>query len=271
MNQGNKAISSHSSSSSSGSQAALFAHTCPGWAPKPSDVPTVFVIDGDSSVREALDVLIRSRGWQPKAAASAEEFLARPRLMAPGCLLAELHLPGLTGLELQRLVCNRRELPIVFMTAHADLQAAVRAMKGGATELLTKPLAADLLLAAIHHAIEHSRAALNHLAYIEALQARYASLSAREKEVMALVAAGRLNKQVGGDLGITEFTVKVHRGRAMRKMQASSFAGLVTMMESLRREIPAMAPSFSADSEGLSATRTFAKSVPSSDFVLMPA
>jgi FixJ family two-component response regulator len=270
VNQTNGALSAGSSSGSLGTQAAAFARRFPGRPPS-AEAPTVFVVDGDSSVREALDVLIRSGGWQPEAAASAEEFLARPRLMAPSCLLTELHLPGLTGLELQTLVCNRRELPIVFMTAHADLQAAVRAMKGGAIELLTKPLEVDLLLTAIHQAIEQSRCALNYLAHIETLQARYASLSAREKEVMALVAAGRLNKQVGGDLGITEFTVKVHRRRAMRKMQARSFAGLVTMMASLRRESPAMAPALPTSSERMSSTRSFTQSGRHSDFVFLPA
>lgn len=270
MNQANDALSAGSSAGSLGTQAAGFAWRSPG-RPPPTEAPTVFVVDGDSSVRDALDVLIRAGGWQPEVAASAEEFLARPRLMAPGCLLAEMHLPGLTGLELQRLVCNRWELPIVFMTAHADLQTAVRAMKAGAIELLTKPLAVDLLLTAIHHAIEQSRSALNYLARIETLQARYASLSAREKEVMALVATGRLNKQVGGDLGITEFTVKVHRRRAMRKMQARSLAGLVTMMESLRRESPTLAPSLQTTSEGLNSTRSFRQSRRNSDFVFMPA
>ena len=189
---------------------------------KLTEAPTVFLIDSDSSVREALDLLIRSAGWQCRTAASAEEFLARPRHIGPSCLLTEMHLPGMTGLDLQKLILDRRELPIIFISNWADLRAAVQAMKRGAFELLTKPFAADLVLCAIRGAFERSRASLSYLSHIESLQARYESLSAREREVMGLVASGRLNKQVGGDLGITEYTVKVHRGRAMRKMQASA-------------------------------------------------
>lgn len=215
---------------------------CPGRNPSECrDNPTVFVVDGDASVVDALDLLIRSAGWQPRTAASAEEFLACPRVLTPSCLLAELHLPGFTGLDLQRLILERPELPIIFMSEHIDVQAAVQAMKGGAFEVLTKPLANDVLKSAIRCALERSRAALNHAARIQMLQERYALLSAREREVMSLVVSGRLNKQVSGDLGITEFTVKVHRGRMMRKMQARSFAQLVTMVESLRRWTAAVA------------------------------
>jgi len=203
--------------------------------------PTVFVVDADASVREALYPLIRSAGWQPSMAASAEEFLARPRVLTPSCLLAELRLPGLTGLELQRLIAERPETPIIFMSEHIDVQSAVRAMKAGAVEVLTKPLATDVLLSAIRYAIERSGAAVNRIAQMRKLQQRYASLSAREREVMDLVVSGRLNKQVSDELGITEFTVKAHRGRMMRKMQARSFAELVTMVESLRRWTGAMA------------------------------
>ena len=200
---------------------------------KCSDLPTVFVVDPDVSARQSLDLLIRSGGWQPRTAASAEEFLERPRVMTSSCLLAELHLPGLTGLELQGLIFERDELPIIFMSEQIDVQVAIRAMKRGAFEVLTKPLVTDVLLSTIRHAIERSRLALNHLAHIQLLQQRYASLSTREREVMALVVSGRLNKQVGSELGICEYTVKVHRGRAMRKMQANSFAELVTMVASL--------------------------------------
>ena len=198
------------------------------------DVPTVFVVDADASVREALEVVIRSAGWQPRTAASAEEFLARPRVLAPSCLMVELRLPTLTGLELQRLIAERTEMPVIFMSERIDVQSAIQAMKAGAVEVLTKPLVTDSLLPAIRCAIERSRAALDELARIQVLLERHASLTARERQVMSLVVSGRLNKQVGGDLGITEFTVKVHRGRMMRKMRASSFAELVTMVESLR-------------------------------------
>ena len=200
-----------------------------------SDAPTVFVVDGDAPVRGALDLLIRSAGWQPRTAASAEEFLARPRVMTPSCVLAEVHLPGLTGLDLQRLIVERMAMPIILMSGRIDVQAAVQAMKGGAFEVLTKPLVTDVLLTTIGQAIDRSRAALNQLTQIQGLQARYASLSARERDVMSLVVSGRLNKQVGSDLGISEITVKAHRGKIMRKMQANSFAELVTMVASLRR------------------------------------
>ena len=199
------------------------------------DVPTVFIVDADASVREAMEVVIRSAGWQPKTAASAEEFLARPRVLGPSCLMVELRLPALTGLELQRLIAERTEMPVIFMSEHIDVQSAIQAMKAGAVEVLTKPLVMESLLPALRCAIDRSRAALDQLARLQVLQERHASLTARERQVMSLVVSGRLNKQVGGDLGITEFTVKVHRGRLMRKMRASSFAELVTMVESLRR------------------------------------
>jgi len=219
-------------------------HNCLGLNPSTlSDVPTVFVVDGDVSVRGALDLLIRSAGWQPRTAASAEEFLARPRVMTPSCVLAEVHLPGLTGLDLQRLIAEHTAMPIILMSGRIDVQAAVQAMKGGAFEVLTKPLVTDLLLTTIRQAIDRSRAALNQLTRIQGLQSRYASLTVRERDVMSLVVSGRLNKQVGGDLGISEITVKAHRGKMMRKMQASSFAELVTMVASLRRWTATMAAS----------------------------
>lgn len=196
--------------------------------------PAVFVVDSDASSRETLDSLIRDAGYQPRMAASAEEFLTHPHVVAPGCLLVELHLPGLNGLELQRLVLDRTEMPIIFMSRHADVQATVRAMKGGAFEFLTKPFVRPVLLDAIGSAIERSHAAIRHLEQVHALQRRYESLSRREREVMSLVVNGRLNKQVGGELGISEITVKAHRGKMMRKMKADSFAQLVTMAVSLR-------------------------------------
>ena len=214
--------------------------TGPAGNPRSPETPVVFVVDGDPSSRDALDVLIRSAGCLPRTAASAEEFLARPRVMAPSCLLVELYLPGLTGLGLQRLLFDRTELPIIFMSEHIDLPATVEAMKRGALEFLTKPLVRDVLLTAIRHAIECSRASLNHLAQIQVLQARYASLTRREREVMSLVVTGRLNKQVGCELGISEITVKAHRARMMRKMQARTVVELVTMIARLRRGTTAL-------------------------------
>lgn len=225
------------------------------------NTPAVFVIDADASVREALGSLIRSAGWHAGTAASAEEFLALPRLPTPSCLLTELCLPGLTGLELQRLIADRTEIPIIFMSEHIDVQSAVCAMKAGAVEVLTKPLATDVLLSAIRHAIERSRAAVNYLTQIRLLQERYASLSAREREVMSLVVSGRLNKQVSGALGITEFTVKAHRGRMMRKMRAGSVAELVSMVESLRRWTGAMAASIRLPPDPLTNTSNLVQSL----------
>ena len=216
------------------------SYTCPAGNPKSTETPVVFVVDGDPSVRDALDLLIRSAGCQPKTASSAEEFLARPRVMAPSCLLVELRLPGLTGLGLQRLVSDRMEMPVIFMSEQIDVPATVEAMKGGALEFLTKPLVRDVLLTAIRHAIERSRTSLHHLAQMQALHGRYASLTRREREVMSLVVSGRLNKQAGCELGISEITVKAHRARMMRKMQARTVVELVTMIARLRRGTTAL-------------------------------
>ena len=203
---------------------------------KPSklpDAPTVFVVDSDAAVRETLEPLIRAAGWQPSMATSTAEFLACPRTQTPCCVVAELQFPGMSGLDLRSLLPERPELPIIFMGKNLDVLAAVRAMKSGAFDVLMTPLVTDILLTAIRNAIEHSRAAISHLARIKVLEERHASLTAREKEVMSLVVTGRLNKQVGGDLGIAEITVKVHRARIMEKMQARSLAELVTMITSL--------------------------------------
>jgi FixJ family two-component response regulator len=242
--------------------AMSLTRNCPGLDPSTfSDAPTVFVVDGDASVRQALDPMIRSAGWQPRTAASAEEFLARPRVMSPSCVLAEVHLPGLTGIDLQSLIVERTAMPIILMSGRMDVQAAVQAMKGGAFEVLTKPLVTDVLLTTIRQAIDRSRAALNQLTHIQVLQARYASLSARERDVMSGVVSGRLNKQVGGDLGISEITVKAHRGKMMRKMQASSFAELVTMVASLHRWAATTAASVRLPPEPLADTDTFVQSL----------
>ena len=201
---------------------------------QPPETPVVFVVDPDASVRNSLEQLIRSVGLQARTAASAEEFFRLERAATASCLLVELDLPGSSGLELQRLVADRGDLPIIFMSARTDIQATVRAMKAGAFEFFTKPVMPDVLLDAIRGALERSDAALHQLTQIHALQERYESLSRREREVMGLLVRGRLNKQVGGELGISEITVKAHRGRMMRKMRASSFAELVTMAGSLQ-------------------------------------
>ena len=175
--------------------------------------PTVFVVDDDISVRDALKLLIESAGWQPETFATAQEFLARPRVLAPSCLVLDFVLPDLNGCDLQKLVADRADMPIIFMTGYGDVPTTARAMKAGAVDFFTKPLADDALLSAIRIAIDRSCAALKHAEHICALRDSYASLTCREREVMVLVVAGRLNKQAGGDLGISEITVKAHRGR----------------------------------------------------------
>jgi FixJ family two-component response regulator len=205
-------------------------------AARPAETPTVYVVDADPSSRETLEGLMHSAGLRCQTVGSAEEFLASPRTMGPSCLLVDLDLPGVSGLELQRLVFDRTELPIIFMSgSRADVHATVQAMKAGAFDFVIKPFVNDVLLCAIHEAIERSRAEIRHRASMRALEDRYDSLSRREREVMGLVVSGRLNKQVGGELGISEITVKAHRGKLMRKMQARSFAELVNMAASLGR------------------------------------
>jgi FixJ family two-component response regulator len=196
-----------------------------------SDVtPIVFVVDDDVSVRESLESLIGCEGWQPETFASAQEFLDYPRVLIPNCLVLDVSLPGLNGLDLQRLVAGERTaMPIIFITGYGDVPMTVQAMKAGAVEFLTKPFNDGVLLAAIRAALERSRVALSLEAEMRVLRDRYASLSPRERQVMALVVSGLLNKQIGGELGISEITVKAHRGKVMHKMKADSLADLVKM------------------------------------------
>jgi FixJ family two-component response regulator len=192
--------------------------------------PIVFVVDDDISVRESLESLIRFAGWQPQTFASAREFLSRPRVLVPSCLVLDVTLPDLNGLDLQRRIATERfDMPIIFITGHGNVPMAVRAMKAGAVEFLTKPYGDEVLLSAIQQAFERSDAAQRRESEMRSIRDRYASLSPRERQVMALVVRGLLNRQVGDQLCISEITVKVHRANVMRKMNAHSFADLVNM------------------------------------------
>ena len=201
--------------------------------------PIVFVVDDDVSVRKSLELLIDSAGWHSETFASAQEFLRRPPVAAPSCLVLDVSLPDLDGLQLQkRVALDRIHMPIIFISGYGDVPTTVQAMKAGAVEFLTKPLVGDVLVRAIQHALERSRTILDQEDAMRKLRDCHASLSPRERQVMALVVSGLLNKQVGGELGISEITVKAHRGQVMRKMNAESLPGLVTMAARLDRRSP---------------------------------
>src|SRR5215475_3287914 len=205
-----------------------------GRSSSPDAAPIVFVIHDDAFVRERLEMLVRSESWRPETFASAQQFLVRSRAVVPNCLVLDISGTGLNGLDLQkRLAIERPDMPIILIADDVDVPTTVKAIKAGAVELFTKPLQEDLLLNSIREALERSRVAVVHETETQALRDRYALLTARERQVMALVVSGLLNKQVGGELGITENTVKAHRGQVMQKMKAPSLAALVEKAERL--------------------------------------
>jgi FixJ family two-component response regulator len=206
-----------------------------GATPMSIAIPIVFIVDDDVSVRESLELLIRDQNWQPELFASAGEFLGQPRKHVPSCLVLDLSLPGLNGLELQKqLAVDHSDIPIVFISGYGDIPKSVQAMKAGALEFLTKPINDDALVSAIQNALTRSSLALAQNVEMQELRGRYVSLTFRERQVMNLVVSGLLNKQVGGELGISEITVKAHRGQVMQKMKANSLADLVRISGKLQ-------------------------------------
>ncbi len=224
----------------------------------PSTTPIVFVVDDDMSVRESLELLILASGWHPETFASAQEFLAHPRPSVPSCVILDVSLPDLNGLDLQkRLAADRSDMPVIFVTGCGDVRTSVQAMKAGAIEFLTKPFRDDALLGAIRQALHASEIALVQQADLQSLRERYSLLTRREREVMRCVVSGLLNKQVGGELGISEITVKAHRGQVMRKMTADSLPALVMMAAKLT---PASSRGLVEDGERRSCLRPAASS-----------
>jgi len=216
---------------------ASLAHPPSSSARASFDTPIVFVVDDEASVRESLESLLDSAGWRPETFASATEFLARPRPASPSCLVLDMRLPGLNGLDLQaRISTDRLDMPIIFISAYCDVPMTVRAMKGGAIDCLMKPFCDDVLLGAVRQGLERSRMVLEHQAQMRALRERQRSLTTREREVMALVVAGGKNKQIAAALRISEITVKAHRGKMMKKMRARSLPHLVRMAARLAAE-----------------------------------
>lgn len=201
-----------------------------GKLPMRDETPVVFVVDDDISVRESLELLIRFAGWQPRLFESAQDFLDAPRPLVPSCLVLDINLPDLNGLDLQTSIAgDRRNMPIIFITGYGDIPLTVRALKAGAVEFLTKPFNDDVLLKAMADALQSSHAALDGEKNLRTLLEAYRTLTPREQEIMASVVSGRLNKIIAADLNISEITVKAHRGKVMRKMKARSLADLVKM------------------------------------------
>ncbi|MBN8895494.1 MAG: response regulator transcription factor [Rhodanobacter sp.] len=220
------------------SQSSVFTDQSRPTAMSPA-TPVVFVVDDDISVRESLQLLLHAAGWQARIFPTAQAFLDHPSAMVPSCLILDVNLPGLNGLDLQqRIAAERPHMPIIFITGFGDVPITVRAMKAGAVEFLTKPFDDVVLLQAIDSAIDRSRDALGRERNLQALRTAYATLTPREQQVLAMVVAGRLNKQIGADLEISEITVKAHRGKVMRKMKAHSLADLVKMATALSAAPP---------------------------------